>query len=100
MPTRSLSPLLLRSPRPSIALGALVAGLAITAETLAIYPLAHVAPADSLGVVYLIGVVVVSTYWGIRLGLATAVVSALSFNYFHLPPRLMPFTRLWHRNTG
>jgi two-component system, OmpR family, sensor histidine kinase KdpD len=86
MPTRSLSPLLLRSRRPSIALGALVAVLAIAAETLAIYPLGHIAPVDSLGVVYLIGVVVVSTYWGIRLGLATAVVSALSFNYFHLPP--------------
>jgi two-component system sensor histidine kinase KdpD len=86
MPTRSLSPLLLRSPRPSIALGALVAVLAIAAETLAIYPLGHIAPVDSLGVVYLIGVVVVSTYWGIRLGFATAVVSALAFNYFHLPP--------------
>jgi two-component system sensor histidine kinase KdpD len=86
MPTRSLSPLLLRSPRPSVALGALVAVLAIAAETLAIYPLGHIAPVDSLGVVYLIGVVVVSTYWGIRLGFATAVASALAFNYVHLPP--------------
>jgi two-component system sensor histidine kinase KdpD len=86
MPTRSLSPLLLRSPRPSVALGALVAVLAIAAETLAIYPLGHIAPVDSLGVVYLIGVVVVSTYWGIRLGFAAAVASALAFNYFHLPP--------------
>lgn len=86
MPTRNLSPLFLRSPRPSLALGALVAVLAIVAETLVIYPLAHVAPVVSLGVVYLIGVVAVSTYWGIRLGFATAVLSALAFNYFHLPP--------------
>ncbi len=64
MPKRNLSPLFLRSPRPSLALGALVALLAIAAETLAIYPLAHVATVVSLGVVYLIGVVVVSTYWG------------------------------------
>ncbi len=86
MAVRSLSPLLLRSRRPSLALGVLVAGLAIVAETLAIYPLAHVAPVDSLGVVYLVGVVAVSTWWGIRLGFATAVLSALAFNYFHLPP--------------
>ena len=86
MPTRNLSPLFLRSPRPSLALGALVALLATAAETLAIYPLAHVAPVTSLGVVYLIGVVAVSTYWGIRLGFATAILSALAFNYFHLPP--------------
>lgn len=86
MPTRALSPLFLRSPRPSLALGVAVALLAIAAETLAIYPLAHLAPVESLGVVYLIGVVVVSTYWGIRLGFASAVASALAYNYFHLPP--------------
>lgn len=86
MAVRSLSPLLLRSRRPSIALGVLVAGLGIAAETLAIYPLAHLAPVVSLGVVYLVGVVVVSTWWGIRLGFATAVFSALAFDYFHLPP--------------
>src|ERR1022692_3383763 len=86
MAVRSLSPLLLRSRRPSIALGVLVAGLGIAVETIAIYPLAHVAPVDSLGVVYLVGVVAVSTWWGIRLGFATAILSALAFNYFHLPP--------------
>ncbi len=86
MRTRSLSPLFLRSPRPSLTLGGLVALAVVTLETLAIYPLAHIAPVVSLGVVYLIGVVVVSTYWGIRLGFATALVSALAYNYFHLPP--------------
>jgi two-component system sensor histidine kinase KdpD len=86
MSTRSFSPLFLRSPRPSLLLGAAVAVLAIIAETLAVYPLAHVAPVVSLGVVYLLGVVAVSTYWGIRLGFATAIVSALAYNYFHLPP--------------
>jgi two-component system sensor histidine kinase KdpD len=86
MPQQALSPLFLRSPRPSFALGILVAGLGIAVETLAIYPLAHIAPVDSLGVAYLIGVVVISTYWGIRLGFATALVSATAFNYFHLPP--------------
>ena len=70
MPPRALSPLFLRSSRPSRALGLLVALAGIAVETLAIYPLAHVANVVSLGVVYLIAVVVVSTYWGIGLGLA------------------------------
>ena len=83
---RSLSPLVLRSPRPSPAVGAVAAVLAVAAETIAIYPLAHVAPVVSLGVVYLIGVVAIATYWGIRLGFATALASALAYNYFHLPP--------------
>jgi two-component system sensor histidine kinase KdpD len=78
--------LVLRAARPSLTLGIVVAVLALTAETLAIYPLAHIAPVVSLGVVYLIGVVVVSTYWGIQLGFATALLSALAYNYFHLPP--------------
>jgi len=75
-----------------LAIGATVAVAGTAVETLAIYPLAHVAPVVSLGVVYLIGVVVVSTYWGIRLGFATALLSALAYNYFHLPPigRLNP----------
>jgi two-component system sensor histidine kinase KdpD len=86
MAVRSFSPLLLRSPRPSLALGVLTAGLVITAETLVIYPLAHVAPVVSLGVVYLVGVVAISTWWGLALGFTTAVVSAFAFDYFHLPP--------------
>ncbi|MGH2849203.1 MAG: DUF4118 domain-containing protein, partial [Solirubrobacteraceae bacterium] len=86
MRPRSLSPLLLRSSRPPLAIGVFVAVAGIVLETLAVYPLAHVTNVVSLGVVYLIAVVVVSTFWGIRLGLATSVVSALAYNYFHLPP--------------
>ena len=86
MRPRSLSPLYLRTPRPSLGLGALAVTLAVTLETLAIYPLAHAAPVASLGFVYLFGVVLVSTYWGIALGFVTGVASALAFNYFHLPP--------------
>jgi two-component system sensor histidine kinase KdpD len=85
-PPRALSPLLLRSSRPSLIVGTAVALLGVALETLAIYPLAHVANVVSLGVVYLIAVVVVSTYWGVWLGLATALLSAAAFNFFHLPP--------------
>lgn len=54
--------------------------------TLAVYPLAQIAPVVSLGVVYLPAVVIVSAYWGLWLGLAAAAASAVAFNFFHLPP--------------
>jgi two-component system sensor histidine kinase KdpD len=40
----------------------------------------------SLDVVYLPAVLVVSVTWGAGLGVATAVLSAAAFNFFHLPP--------------
>lgn len=39
-----------------------------------------------MGVVYLLGVLVISTLWGLWPGLATAVASTFAYNYFHLPP--------------
>ena len=60
--------------------------IAVALCTLIVYPLAHVAPVVSLGVVYLPAVLVVSVAWGAWLGVATAVVSAAAFNFFHLPP--------------
>ena len=34
----------------------------------------------------MLAVLLVSTIWGLRLGLLTTVLSAAAFNYFHLPP--------------
>ena len=51
-----------------------------------IYPLKQVTSVASLGVVYLVGVVIVSAFWGLWLGLATSILSAAAFNFFHLPP--------------
>lgn len=65
----------------------LLATLGVAAvATLLVYPLKHVAPAVSLGVVYIPGVLLVSTIWGWRLGLLSALLSALAFNWFHIPP--------------
>ncbi len=86
MRTRFLSPLVLRDRRPSLAFGLAAAASGIALETLAIYPLGHVAPTASLSVVYVVAVVLTSVYWGTGLGLLTTFASALSFNYFHLPP--------------
>ena len=79
-------PLLLREPPSSRTLGLGVAIGSVALCTLAIYPLKTVAPAVSLGVVYLLAVIVVSIFWGFRLGLLTAFASAVAFNFFHLPP--------------
>jgi len=80
------SSLLLRDRRPPLPVGAVAAALAVALTTLAIYPLRTVVPVVSTGVVYLLAVLLVSTWFGIWLGLATAVASALAFNWFHLPP--------------
>jgi two-component system sensor histidine kinase KdpD len=54
--------------------------------TLVVYPLKQVAPVVSLGVVYLLAVLVVSLTWGAWLGALTGVLSAAAFNFFQLPP--------------
>jgi two-component system, OmpR family, sensor histidine kinase KdpD len=51
-----------------------------------VWPLKSVAPAVSLSVVYIPGVLLISTVWGWRLGLLAAIGSALAFNWFHIPP--------------
>jgi len=68
------------------AYGALVAVAAIAVTTLLVYPLKQVAPTVALGVVYLLAVLLVASVWGAWLGLATAVGSALAFNFFHIEP--------------
>jgi two-component system sensor histidine kinase KdpD len=71
---------------PSRRTGAIVAVLLVALCTLLIYPLKQAAPVVSLGVVYMLAVLIVSVTWGIWLGVATSFLSALAFNYFHLPP--------------
>jgi two-component system sensor histidine kinase KdpD len=85
MAARSKS-LVLSTPRPSRVVGAVIAAAGVGAVTALIFPLAHITPVVSTGVIYLLVVLVVATYWGLGLGLATAAASALAFNWFHLPP--------------
>jgi two-component system sensor histidine kinase KdpD len=66
--------------------GVLVGLVSIALSTLIVYPLRHVAPVVSLSVVYLPAVLIVSIIWGAWLGVATAILSAAAFNFFHLPP--------------
>ena len=71
---------------PSKRVGAVTAVAAVALCTLIVYPLKHVAPVVSLGVVYLPAVLVVSLTWGAWAGVATSLISAGAFNFFHLPP--------------
>jgi K+-sensing histidine kinase KdpD len=71
---------------PSTAWGLVATIATLLGGTLAVWPLKSVAPAVSLGVVYIPGVLLISTVWGWRLGLLAAIGSALAFNWFHIPP--------------
>jgi two-component system sensor histidine kinase KdpD len=71
---------------PSRRVGIFVAVALVAFCTLLIYPLKQAAPVVSLGVVYMLAVVIVSVTWGVWLGVGTSLLSALAFNYFHLPP--------------
>ncbi|HLY48619.1 MAG TPA: ATP-binding protein [Solirubrobacteraceae bacterium] len=72
--------------RPPMWTGLAVAAIGVGLATAAIYPLAKIASVVSLSVVYLPAVLLVSVYWGLRLGLATSLASAAAFNFFHIPP--------------
>jgi two-component system, OmpR family, sensor histidine kinase KdpD len=67
-------------------LGVLVAAGSIALTTALLFPLEDIAPAVSLGVLYLLPVLLISIVWGLWLGLATSLVAALAFNFFHIPP--------------
>jgi signal transduction histidine kinase len=75
-----------RDLRRSTPAGVAVAVAGVTTCTLLITPLEKLAPTDSLGPVYLVAVVLVAANWGAPLGLATAVASAVAFDWFHIPP--------------
>jgi two-component system, OmpR family, sensor histidine kinase KdpD len=76
MRTRSRSPLV----------GLPVAGLAVAATTGVIFAIRPHVPVLSTGVLYLLAVLLVSSTWGLWLGLLTSVASAVAFGFFHIPP--------------
>jgi K+-sensing histidine kinase KdpD len=70
----------------SLDVGIAASLLCVALSTALIFALREIAPAASAGVVYMLGVLVVSIYWGLWLGLFTSVASVLAFNFFHIPP--------------
>jgi hypothetical protein len=60
--------------------------LCVVAETLLAHLLKQITPVRSLGIVYLLGIVTVAAVWGLRLGMATAMVSTITLDYFLITP--------------
>ncbi len=72
--------------QPRLTTGLVAAVVSVAAITGVIFGLREAVPVLSTGVVYLLGVLLVSGYWGLGLGIATAFLSAAAFNFFHIPP--------------
>ena len=77
---------LLPDPPLSRSFGVAVSLTAIGLITVGIFPLREHAPVVSTGVLYLLAVLLASSGWGIGLGIATGVLSAATFNWFHISP--------------
>ena len=88
MRTRECETILLmsRTREYSPVVGLAVAVASVAAITGVNYGLRELAPPVSTGVVYLLAVLLVSSYWGLGLGLLTGFLSAAAFNFSHIPP--------------
>jgi two-component system, OmpR family, sensor histidine kinase KdpD len=75
-----------RTREHSPVVGLAVAVASVAAITGVNYGLRELAPPVSTGVVYLLAVLLVSSYWGLGLGLLTGFLSAAAFNFSHIPP--------------
>jgi two-component system, OmpR family, sensor histidine kinase KdpD len=76
----------MRSQRRSARSGLIAATAVVAAITGLIFLLRPHVPVLSTGVLYLLAVLLVSSIWGLWLGLLTSVASALAFNFCHIPP--------------
>jgi K+-sensing histidine kinase KdpD len=76
----------LSATRPSTGLGLLAALAVVAVGTGVVAVLESVAEPISLGIVFIPGVLLIATVWGLWPGIGTAVLSALAFNFFYLPP--------------
>jgi signal transduction histidine kinase len=77
---------LLRPTAPPAWLGLAVAACLIAAESMLVLQLKHMAARDSFGVIFLLGVLVVSTGWGFGVAAIASVASAFAFDYFRMSP--------------
>jgi signal transduction histidine kinase len=76
--------LVVRPTSPPVWLGIVVAAAFIGTETLLVHQLQRIAPENAFGVLFLVGVLVVSAGWGFRLAVATTLASAAVYVQFHM----------------
>jgi signal transduction histidine kinase len=86
-PLRGLLATVVRPTTPPLSLGILVALVFIGGETLLVHRLKQLGP-ESYGAIFLLGVLVISAGWGFRLAIATSLVSAVVYFYFHMDETL------------
>jgi signal transduction histidine kinase len=85
-PCRGLLSVVVRPQPVSVGVGIVVAAVFIIFETVLVYSLQRTGTDHSFRALFLLGVVVVSAACGFRLAVATTLVSALLYVYFHLDP--------------
>ncbi|WP_280829196.1 DUF4118 domain-containing protein [Mycobacterium sp. OTB74] len=71
---------LLQPTTPPVRVGVAVAAIFIVAESLVLYVLDMADPAEHLGAVYLLGILVVATFWPLWLAALTSILSAIAFD--------------------
>jgi signal transduction histidine kinase len=71
---------LLNPTTPPTWLGAVVAAAFIGVESAMVYALGLVEPAEHLGALYVVGILVIATFWRLPLALLTAALSAVAFD--------------------
>src|SRR6476620_4960834 len=76
--------LLVRPTAPPLAVGIAVATSFIVAEAVLSYALERIFPGMPFGVLFLLGVLVVSAGWGFGLAVSTTLASALVYAFVHL----------------
>jgi signal transduction histidine kinase len=76
--------LVVRPTAPPLWLGIVVAAVFVTGETLLVRRLEQIAPENAFGVLFLVGVLVISAGWGFRLAVATTLASAAVYVQFHM----------------
>ena len=87
LPIRArLVALMVRPTPPPLWLGLVLAVSLIVAETLVVDLLKRVTPANACGMLYLLGVLVISIGWGFGLAAVMTLASAVAFVYFHMGP--------------
>ena len=65
--------------------GYVIAALTVAGTTLVGYRWLHLNP-TTMALAFLLGVLGISTFWGLRRAIFMSVIATLAFNYFFLPP--------------
>lgn len=79
-----------RPAAPPLAVGIAIATAFIAAETVGVLLLKRLVPMEAFETLYLLGVLVISTVWGLALAVTTSVASALTLAYFRHWPDVLP----------